>query len=135
MEWSVVKLEKEVSKSIYSAPCASVGNGRLRLNSGACKLIKNYDQYSYVEFLQGKKNGGNCIGVRFLLEEQKTVNSLPIKKYSPSKTTGHTTAGININNKRVLEKLFGHSASAKTVEKFNVELDEDDKTILVIYKD
>ena len=135
MEWTVVKLETKEKERSVSEPYANISNGRIRLNVSASRLIENNEQYSYVEFLQGKKNGKSCVGIRFLKEEQKTENSLPIKRSYHKKKDALITGGINISSKSTLEKLFGLAATSNSPEKYKVALDEKDKTILVIYRD
>ncbi|MBE6989230.1 MAG: hypothetical protein E7426_00595 [Ruminococcaceae bacterium] len=130
MEWEVVKIENEAKGR--TSPYASIGFGRISLSVAACKLITNYRDYQFVELLQGKRNGKKCIGVRFLHASERTQQSLPIReKRQGEKLLG----GIDIVNKGTLEKLFGPAASASKVTRYNVELDDSDNRILVIFAD
>ena len=103
MDWEVVKISGE-SKSRLQ-PCASVGFGRLYFNVAACELLDKCDDYEYVELLKGRIRNKLCIGVRFLKKNEKTQDSILISKRR--KGSAKKIIGIAINNKKMMEELFG----------------------------
>ena len=129
MLWETVKIKNE--QKGRTMPYASVGFGRLSLSSAACDLIENYEQYAYVELLKANVNNETLVGVRFLKESEKTINSLPIKrrKIKGDKIVG----GIDICNKGTMSDLFGIAGTQNRATRYGVKLDSDDKNILVIY--
>ena len=130
MEWSTVKIENDAKGR--NSPYASIGFGKISLSAAACKLISDYEQYKYVELLQGERNNTPCVGIRFL--RQRSENSLPVKRRTQKTSKGKTVDGADIANKATLEKLFGPAASAKKSERYNVTKDEDSDNILIIYQ-
>ena len=128
MNWEVVTIRNEAKGR--TSPYASVGFGRLGLSVGACKLIDDYQSYSYAEFLRGKKDGKLCIGVRFLKASERTDNALPLKQKAMK---GQRVGGFEIASKGTLEDLFGPAASAKKSTRYNVTLDADDPNVLIIF--
>ena len=128
MEWELVKIEN--NKKGRGTPYASVGFGRLSLSAAACELLDNFDKYSFVELLKGKKNNKMCIGVRFLKESERTQDSLPIKRKN---VDGKVVKGADIANKKIMEDLFGINGSANKSTRFAVEKDKDMDNILVVF--
>ena len=54
MIWKTVKITND--KKGKTTPYASVGFGRITLNTAACELIENYEDYQYAELLTGYEN-------------------------------------------------------------------------------
>ena len=131
MEWKVVKIENDTKGR--TSPYASIGYGRISLSAAACRMIENYEQYEYVELLQGKRNGKTCVGVRFVSEQ--TNDSLHVSKRKSKDKAGNPIAGVDIANKGTLEKRFGPAASGTKAERYNVEKDKESENILIIFKD
>ena len=127
MAWEIVKIPTN-SKG-RNSPYASGGFGRLSLSAGACELIDNYEEYTYVQLLKNRINNRLCIGVLFI--KDSTTDSIKIcrKKMANGKYVG----GIDISNSKVLESLFGLAATAKKVTRYDVKKDDSYKNFLVIY--
>jgi len=131
MKWEVVKVQDDVHpRSGRVIPYASVGFGRISLNTAACSLIDNYGQYQYVELLKGRQKNKLCIGVRFLKENERTQNALPVRRRMRE---GAPTGGVDINGKKIVETLFGPAASASKSTKYNVAKDNDEENVLIIF--
>ncbi len=131
MKWEVVKVQsRERNLRSGSAPYASVGFGRIALNITACSLIENYEQYKYAELLKGRQRSKLCIGVRFLLEDERTPNSLPLRRRMRN---GIPTGGFDIHGKQITEELFGPAASASKSTRYNVAKDDENGNILIIF--
>ena len=128
MDWTVVKITNE--RKGKTLPYASVGFGRLSLSSGACGLIDGFDKYSFVELLQAKDKGQRVIGVRFLKENERTSNSLPIKRRKMK--DGRLIKSVDIANKATIEELFGINGTQRKATRYDVRLDETDSKILII---
>lgn len=126
MEWTTVKITSD--KRGRNTPYASIGFGKIALSAAACELIDNYERYSYVELLRGKRNNKLCIGVRFI--ENTTQDSIKIKRRI---SDGKTIAGLTIENKGIVEELFGITGTARKTTRYNVEKDNDEDNILIIY--
>lgn len=129
MNWETVKIKNE--QKGRTMPYASVGFGRLSLSSAACEIIDNYEMYKYVELLRAIVNNEKLVGVRFLKEEEKTTNSLPIKRRVVK--GGKVVGGIDICNKGTVSELFGIVGTQNKATRFGVKRDEDEKNVLVIY--
>ena len=131
MKQEVVKVQtNERHRGRGSAPYANVGYGRLSLSTMACSLIKDYEQYQYAELLKGRQNNKLCIGVRFLREEEKTPNALSIRRRMRN---GIPNGGFDLNSKKILEELFGPTASASKFTRYNVAKDDENDNILIIF--
>ncbi|MDE7163516.1 MAG: hypothetical protein K2O44_05510 [Clostridia bacterium] len=128
MEWSVVKITSD--KRGRNTPFASIGFGKIALSAAACELIANYEQYPYVELLRGKKNNKLCIGVRFLTNT--TQDSIKVKR---KVVDGKTITGLTIENKSIIEELFGITGTARKTTRYNVEKDNIADNILIIYSE
>lgn len=126
MEWSIVKITSD--KKGRNTPFASIGFGKIALSAAACELIENYEEYPYVELLRGKKNNKLCIGVRFL--KSSTQDCIKVKRKI---IDGKIISGVTIENKNIVEELFGITGTARKATRYNVEKDRDDDKILIIY--
>lgn len=126
MEWSIVKITSD--KKGRNTPFASIGFGKISLSAAACELINNYEQYPYIELLRGKKNNKLCIGVRFL--KNTTQDSIKVTRKI---VDGKTISGLTIENKSVIEELFGIAGAARKTTRYNVEKDNNEENILIIY--
>ena len=126
MDWEVVRID-DTAKG-RTQPAASLGFGRITFNTAACKLLGDYRRYRYVELMRDQ-GGSPQVGVRFLLEGERTGNSLPIRQRVAN---GQLIGGLDIAGKRVLVGLFGVEASAEKVTRYSVRLAEDRRNILVI---
>lgn len=129
MIWETVKIKNE--KKGRTMPYASVGFGRLSLSCAACELIENFTSFSYVELLKAISNNETLIGVRFLKENDKTTNSLPIKRRKLK--NGTTVGGIDICNKGTIGDLFGLAGTQNKATRYGVKKDPDEDNILVIF--
>ena len=131
MKWEVVKIQaNEKSASRRSEAYASIGFGRISINTSACSLIGDYDEYKYAEFLRGRQNNKLCIGVRFLREDERTPFAMPLRRRLRN---GIPTGGVDIHGKKVLEDLFGPVASASKTTRFSVVKDNDSENIIIIF--
>ncbi|HIX08886.1 MAG TPA: hypothetical protein H9683_01740 [Firmicutes bacterium] len=126
MEWTTVKITSD--KRGRNTPYASIGFGKIALSAAACELIDNYELYPYVELLRGKRNNKLCIGVRFI--KNTTQDSIKIKRRI---SDGKAIAGLTIENKGIVEELFGITGTARKTTRYNVEKDNDEDNILIIY--
>ena len=127
MIWEVQKISE--NQKGRSTPYASVGRGKIALSAAACELIDDNEQYNYAELLKGTEDGKTYVGIR-LLREYKT-DSIKIKR---KQITGKQIAGMTIENKYCIEKLFGVEGIQKGTTRLNVRLDADEKNIIVICK-
>ena len=125
MKWQIVNIPKSFRGK--TAAFASVGHGRITLSSGACKLIDNYEKYKYLEFLKCKNKFNEYIGVRFT--NYCTADSIPISR---KKINGTYISNISVNNKSIIEELFGVMGSAKKTTRLVVEKDNDCEDILMM---
>ena len=129
MNWETVKIKND--RKGRTMPYASVGFGRLSLSSAACDLIDDFGSYYFVELLKAVVNNELLFGVRFLKEEQKTINSLPIKRRKLK--DGTIVGGIEISNKGTISELFGPAGSQNKVTRYGVKRDPDENNILIIF--
>ena len=129
MNWETVKIKND--RKGRTMPYASVGFGRLSLSSAACELIDNYGDYSYVELLKAVFNNETLIGIRFLKENEKTMNSLPIKRRKFK--DGTVIGGIDICNKGTMADLFGPAGTQNKATRYSVKRDPDEDNILVVF--
>lgn len=92
MDWEVVRID-DTAKG-RTQPAASLGFGRITFNTAACKLLGDYRRYRYVELMRDQ-GGSPQVGVRFLLEGERTGNSLPIRQRvaNDSSSAGWTSPG------------------------------------------
>lgn len=115
MNWETVKIENR--NKGRTAPSASIGFGRIALNIAACELLKDCEQYKYVEFLKARESGKLCIGLKFLKEP--TSNSIVIRRREAK--DGTLIGGMEIYGKSAMEKLFGIAGIAKKTTRFEVK--------------
>lgn len=107
---------------------ASTGLGRLTLNLPACNLIEDFDSYKYAQLLTDTQpNGKTCIGI--LLLREKAENSIKITKRLYK---GEYARSFSLNNKSVMEKLFGIRGTQNKVTNYPVEKDANEPNLLVI---
>ena len=131
MKWEVVKVQSnERTRVGRSVPYVSVGFGRIALNTAACALIDNYEQYQYAELLKGRQRNKLCIGVRFLREEEKTPHALRLRRRLRE---GVPAGGFDIHGNQIMEELFCPAASASKSTRYNVAKDDDSDNILIIF--
>ncbi|MCR5332417.1 MAG: hypothetical protein K6E11_00090 [Bacilli bacterium] len=129
MLWETVKIKNE--RKGRTMPYASVGFGRLSLSCAACDLIDDFDTYAYVELLKAVVNNETLIGVRFLKEDAKTTNSLPIKRRKLK--DGSVVGGIDISNKGTMAELFGLAGTQNKATRYGVKRDPDEENVLIIF--
>ncbi len=126
MDWETVTLDS--SRQGKTTAFASIGFGRITLNSAACSLIKNFTDYKYAQILKAYKNEKLCVGIKLLKDYKE--NSIKIGK---RKFNGDIVENsLNIDNKPLIEDLFGKQGIQNKATRYAVVLDEDDKNILVI---
>ena len=126
MYWEVVKIES--SSRVNGKPVASVGFGRISLNSSACELLDDHKQYNYVQLLKARNAGKLSVGIKFLKESMQ--NSITIKRRKTK--DGKVVGGIDITNKGAIEGLFGIAGSANKVSHFDVKKHSDDTLEIIL---
>ena len=129
MIWETVKIKND--KKGRTMPYASVGFGRLAISCAACELINDFTSYSYVELLKPVSSNETIIGVRFLKDDAKTTNSLPIKRRKLK--DGTVVGGIDICNKGTIGELFGPAGTQNKATRYGVKKDPDEENILIIF--
>ena len=118
---------KQIAR-IEGEPFASIGLGRITLNSEACKLLKNIYDYEYVEVKSGKEGGRlSKIGLKFISE--KTLNCLRV---SERKYKGKIIGGLNINSKALVSEFFGKTKDNNTTRYAVEKVDEDMLAINIV---
>lgn len=134
MDWEVVKVRDSLRNAGRAGgrttPYASIGFGRIALNTAACELIDNYEQCKFVELLRGRHKNKACVGVRFLSPLETSVDAMPIRRRVHK---GVPTGGVDIHGKRIMEELFGPAASASKSTRYSVEKDNRNDNILIIF--
>ena len=134
MDWEVVKVRDSLRNSARiasrSIPYASVGFGRIALNTAACELIDNYEQCKFVELLRGRHKNKACVGVRFLSPLETSPDAMPVRRRTRN---GEPTGGVDIHGKRIMEELFGPAASASKSTRYSVEKDNRNDNVLIIF--
>ena len=128
MNWEIVKIYGE--QKGRNTPYASVGRGKIALSAAACELIQDHEKYMYVRLVKATQNKKTFIGVQFFTEY--VSDSIKIKR---KVIDGKQIAGMTIENKKVIGEQFGSDGSQKGTTRYSVRLDDDDKTILVIFKE
>ena len=127
MNWETVKIDS--SRQGKNTAYASIGFGRIVLNSAACELVDNFSEYKYVQILKARKDGKLCVGIKLLKDCKE--NSIKIGK---RKIKGAIVEkSLSIDNKPLMEDLFGIQGTQNKATRYPVVLDDDDKSILVIY--
>ncbi len=129
MIWETVKIKND--KKGRNTAFASIGFGRIVLNTAACDLIEDFGAYKYVQILKGIKDGKLCVGLKLLKDCQE--NSI---KISRRKSNGEIIEkSLSVDNKMLMEEIFGIRGTQNKVTRYSVLLDNDNKNILVIYVD
>lgn len=128
MKWETVKIKND--QRGRTMPYASVGFGRLSLSTAACELIDNFESFSWVELLKATVNVQTLVGVKFLKEEERTEDSLPIKRRM---VNGKIVGGIDIMNKGTMQDLFGEVGVQNKATRMCVKKDPDENNILIVY--
>ena len=124
MDWEVVKIT--ASKKGRNTPYATIGYGRISLSKAACNLIENFQQYNYAQLLKGKRNNKLCIGIKFFKESAPDTIKINRKVVN-----GKQLNSASIENKMIVEELFGIAGTDRKSTKYNVE--KDAENILMIY--
>lgn len=128
MNWETVKIYGQ--QKGRNTPYASIGRGKISLSAAASELIENNEKYTYVKLLKATQNKKTYIGIQFFSEY--VADSIKIKR---KVIDGKQITGMTIENKSVIEDLFGSDGIQKATSRYSVKLDDDDKNILVIFKD
>lgn len=128
MKWETVKIRND--QKGRTMPYASVGFGRLSLSTAACELIDNFESYACVELLKATVNVQTLVGIKFLKEEERTEDSLPIKR---RKVNDKIVGGIDIMNKGTMQALFGVIGTQNKATRLCVKKDPDESNILIVY--
>ena len=120
IKWETVAV-KQVLRGSGEA-FASIGEGRITLNTTACGLIENMNEYPYVEIQYGKENTKIVkLGLSFCKE--KTENAIRTSKL---RGNGTRILGLNIYNKFLVESIFGKTRgkliTRHPIEKINDEM-------------
>ena len=121
-KWKEIDISSE---HIETDPFASIGNGRLKLSIGACKLINNFDSYYYVTFTKAKQDRIYFVGLRF--ERRKSKNSFRLIKDNDGEF------GVTILASDLLKALYGEESTAETYTKHEVIVDPNSANTLVVY--
>lgn len=128
MNWETVKIYGQ--QKGRNTPYASIGRGKISLSAAATELIENNEKYTYVKLLKATQNKKTYIGIQFFKEY--VADSIKIKR---KEINGRQITGMTIENKGVIEDLFGSDGIQKGTSRYSVKLDDDDKNILVIFKE
>ncbi len=127
MAWEVVKIDS--SRQGKNTAYVSVGFGRLALSSAACDLIKDFNEYKYAQLLKDRKEGKLLIGIKLYKEFE--ANTIKIGKRKFKGTV--IEKSLLIDNKRIIEDLFGIQGAQNKSTRYPIILDENDKTLLIIH--
>lgn len=126
MNWETIKIDS--SRQGRNTAYASIGFGRIVLNSAACGLVENFTEYKFVQILKARKDGKLCVGIRLLKDYKE--NSIKIGK---RKVKGMVVENsLSIDNKSLMEDLFGIQGTQNKSTRYPIVLDDDEKNILVI---
>ena len=127
MNWETIKIDS--SRQGRNTAYASIGFGRIVLNSAACGLVENFTEYKYVQILKARKDGKLCVGIRLLKDYKE--NSIKIGKRKVKGVVVENS--LSIDNKSLMEDLFGIQGTQNKSTRYPIVLDGDEKNILVIY--
>ncbi len=127
MNWETIKIDS--SRQGRNTAYASIGFGRIVLNSAACGLVENFTEYKYVQILKARKDGKLCVGIRLLKDYKE--NSIKIGKRKVKGVVVENS--LSIDNKSLMEDLFGIQGTQNKSTRYPIVLDDDEKNILVIY--
>lgn len=128
MNWETVKIYGE--QKGRNTPYASIGRGKISISAAASELIENNEKYTHAKLLKATQNKKTYIGVEFFTEY--VADSIKIKR---KEINGKRITGMTIENKGVIEDLFGTDGIQKGTTRYSVKLDDEDKNILVIFKE
>lgn len=126
MNWETIKIDS--SRQGRNTAYASIGFGRIVLNSAACGLVENFTEYKYVQILKARKDGKLCVGIRLLKDYKE--NSIKIGKRKVKGVVVENS--LSIDNKSLMEDLFGIQGTQNKSTRYPIVLDDDEKNILVI---
>ncbi len=126
MKWEVVRITG--NKSNKNTPFASVGLGRITLSSTACELIDNFEKYDYAIFLKARKDGAMCVGIKLLESHQENALRICRRKYKGKVIE----RSFSIDNKQVVEELFGVQGTNKSVVRYPITVDSEERDTLVV---
>ena len=127
MNWETIKIDS--SRQGRNTAYASIGFGRIVLNSAACGLVENFTEYKYVQILKARKDGKLCVGIRLLKDYKE--NSIKIGKRKVKGVVVENS--LSIDNKSLMGDLFGIQGTQNKSSRYPIVLDDDEKNILVIY--
>ena len=127
MNWETIKIDS--SRQGRNTAYASIGFGRIVLNSAACGLVENFTEYKYVQIFKARKDGKLCVGIRLLKDYKE--NSIKIGKRKVKGVVVENS--LSIDNKSLMEDLFGIQGTQNKSTRYPIVLDDDEKNILVIY--
>ena len=113
------------SEHADKSPFAAIGNGRLKLSIGACRLIKDFNRCNYVIFAKAKKDRVLFVGLRFGKIETQT--SFRVYKESDDEY------GATIIASDLLNTLYGDESTSSEYTKHEVILDPANSDTLVVY--
>lgn len=122
MKWNDIDTSSE---KIENDSFADVGNGRIKLSIGACKLIKDFNGCSYVVFKRAKQDRIYYIGLKFCQFESNSsyvLNKIKDKTY-----------GAVIIAEDLIKTLYGQEGASESFTKHEVILNESDPRMLIVY--
>ena len=122
MEWKDIDISSE---KIENDSFADIGNGRIKLSIGACKLIKDFDGCSYVAFKKAKQDRIYYIGLKFC--QFKTDHSYELIKVKDD------TYGAVIIAEELIKALYGPEGASESFTKHDVILNKEDSRMLIVY--
>ena len=127
MYWETVKIYSE--QKGRNTPYASIGYGRISFNAAACDLVPEQEKYFYARLLRAMQGKQQFIGVQLL--ENYEENTIRINR---KKIKGKEITGFSIENKLVITNLFGQDGENRKTTRYNVKVENNNPTILIIYK-
>ena len=122
MEWKDIDTSSE---KIENDSFADIGNGRIKLSIGACKLIKDFDGCSFVSFKKAKQDRIYYVGLKFC--QFKTESSYVLNKVNDP------TYGAVILAEDLIKTLYGPEGASESFTKHEVILNKDDARMLIVY--
>lgn len=122
MDWKEIDIS---SDKIENDSFAEIGNGRIMLSIGACKLIKDFVACNYVSFRKAKKNRIYYTGLKFC--QFKTDSTYEIHKIKDDKYGAFVVA------KDLVNTIYGPEGTSKEYTKHNAIIDEKNPRVLIIY--
>lgn len=122
MEWNDIDISSE---KIENDSFADIGNGRIKLSIGACKLIKDFKWCSCVVFKRAKQDRIYYIGLKFCQFESNSSYALDKVK--------DKTYGAIIVAEDLIKTLYGQEGASNCFTKHEVILNESDPRMLIVY--